>query len=82
MADNNILRGQWRQLKGEARRLWGKLTGDDLDRAAGNRDKLVGSIQERYGYAKKRAASELDRWVESVRSRTHFRKPPGRRSDS
>lgn len=68
MADN-IIEGQWKQLKGEARRLWGKLTDDDLDRAAGNRDKLVGSLQERYGYRKEQAQSEFDRWSESVRSK-------------
>jgi len=68
MADH-ILEGQWKQLKGEAKRLWGKLTDDDLERAAGNRDKLIGSLQERYGYGKAQAQSEFDRWAESVRSK-------------
>ncbi|MBV8203180.1 MAG: CsbD family protein [Acidobacteria bacterium] len=67
----HIIEGQWKQLKGEAKRLWGKLTDDDLERAAGNRDKLVGSLQERYGYRKEQAQSEFDRWAESIRSRTH-----------
>ncbi len=64
---NNIIEGQWKQLKGEARRLWGKLTDDDLERAAGNRDKMVGALQERYGYHKEQAQTEFDRWAEKVR---------------
>jgi uncharacterized protein YjbJ (UPF0337 family) len=65
---SSVLEGQWKQLKGEAKRLWGKLTDDDLERAAGNRDKMIGALQERYGYHKERAQTEFDRWVEEVRS--------------
>jgi uncharacterized protein YjbJ (UPF0337 family) len=64
----DIFEGRWKQLKGEAKRVWGKLTDDDWDRAEGNRDKLVGSLQERYGWEKMHAESELDRFVESVRT--------------
>jgi uncharacterized protein YjbJ (UPF0337 family) len=70
MADH-IIEGQWKQLKGEAKRLWGKLTDDDLERTAGNRDKLVGALQERYGYHKEKAQTEFDRWVEQVRVNNH-----------
>jgi uncharacterized protein YjbJ (UPF0337 family) len=38
----------------------GKITDDDLDRIAGNGDKLVGILQERYGYAKEKAWEEVD----------------------
>ena len=66
MADH-IIEGQWKQLKGEAKRLWGKLTDDDLERAEGNRDKMVGTLQERYGYHKEQAQTEFDGWVEKMR---------------
>ena len=56
--------GQWKQLKGEIKTKWGKLTDDDLMKAQGNYDKLVGSIQERYGYARERAERELTEWLE------------------
>ena len=56
--------GQWKQLKGEIKTKWGKLTDDDLMKAEGNYDKLVGSIQERYGYARGRAERELNEWLE------------------
>ena len=54
--------GKWKQLKGSAKDQWGKLTDDDLDQAAGKRDKLVGKIQERYGIAKDEAEKQVDSW--------------------
>ena len=54
--------GKWKQMKGTVREKWGKLTDDDVDRIAGQRDQLVGSIQERYGIAKDAAAKQADEW--------------------
>ena len=56
--------GQWKQMKGEVKTKWGKLTDDDLMKAEGSYDKLLGSIQERYGYARDRAERELTDWLE------------------
>jgi uncharacterized protein YjbJ (UPF0337 family) len=56
--------GQWKQLKGEVKTRWGKLTDDDLTQAEGNYDKVVGAIQERYGYARDRAEREMTEWLE------------------
>jgi uncharacterized protein YjbJ (UPF0337 family) len=58
MAD--IAEGKWKQMKGSVREKWGELTDDDLDQVAGRREQLVGKIQERYGYEKKRAEREVD----------------------
>jgi uncharacterized protein YjbJ (UPF0337 family) len=54
------LQGKWLQMKGEAKRQWGKLTNDDLEQVNGNLEKLVGAVQERYGYARERAQKEVD----------------------
>jgi uncharacterized protein YjbJ (UPF0337 family) len=56
------LTGQWKQVKGRAKQQWGKLTDDDLTRIEGNRDELIGRIQERYGYAREQAEREVDAW--------------------
>ncbi|MFN7984589.1 MAG: CsbD family protein [Vicinamibacterales bacterium] len=56
--------GQWKQLKGEVKSRWGKLTDDDLTQSEGNYDKLLGRIQERYGYARDRAEREMTEWLE------------------
>ena len=60
----NQVEGSWEQFKGSAQEQWGKLTGDDLDVVAGNRKKLAGKIQERYGKAQEEAEREIDDWLE------------------
>jgi len=60
------IEGKWKQMKGDIRTRWGKLTDDDLDVIAGQRDKLVGKLQERYGYAKEDAQRRADEWVKTA----------------
>jgi len=55
----DTLKGQWHQIKGEVKTQWGKLTDSDLDQIAGQSEKLIGVIQERYGYARDRAEREV-----------------------
>ena len=57
--NNDILAGNWRQLKGKVIEKWGKLTDDDLDVAAGRRDQIVGKVQERYGIAREEAEKQV-----------------------
>ncbi len=54
------VKGNWNQLKGSAKVQWGKLTDDDLDVIEGNRDKLVGKIQEAYGVSKEEAEQQVE----------------------
>ncbi|MGV8026602.1 MAG: CsbD family protein [Anaerolineaceae bacterium] len=61
--NKDILEGQWKQIRGEAKTWWGKLTDDDLDRAAGKFDNLTGLLQEKYGYSHQRAVDEIDKRV-------------------
>jgi uncharacterized protein YjbJ (UPF0337 family) len=58
---NDILAGNWKQIKGQLKMWWGDLTDDDITKIDGKRDKLVGVLQERYGYAKERAEDEVNR---------------------
>jgi uncharacterized protein YjbJ (UPF0337 family) len=61
--NKDIMEGKWKQMRGEARAWWGKLTDNDLDRAAGKFDVLVGLLQEKYGYTRQQATNEVDRRV-------------------
>ncbi|MWV45755.1 CsbD family protein [Paenibacillus sp. HJL G12] len=63
--DNNVFKGKWKQLKGEAKKQWGELTDDDLDQINGEKDKLVGKLQERYGHTKDAAEKEYHNWSRS-----------------
>ncbi len=62
--NEDTLKGQWKQLVGEAKRQWGKLTDDDLLRAEGDVDKLAGSVQERYGVTREEAHDQIKTWHE------------------
>lgn len=61
--NTDILAGKWKQLKGEIKEQWGDLTDDELNRIDGQRDKMVGLLQEKYGYARDRAERELDQFL-------------------
>jgi uncharacterized protein YjbJ (UPF0337 family) len=58
--NEDILKGKWRQIKGEVKSRWGKLTDDDVDRVEGDAEKLIGRVQERYGYQREEAQREVD----------------------
>jgi uncharacterized protein YjbJ (UPF0337 family) len=61
---SNEMEGKWQQLKGEVRSRWGKLTDDDIERIAGSKDKLIGALQERYGYIWDEARQMVDRYLD------------------
>ena len=61
----DVLKGKWTQVKGEVKSQWGKLTDDDLDRVEGDTEKLIGRVQERYGYARDDAKREVDAFLDS-----------------
>lgn len=58
--NQDIIKGKWKQLSGQAKVQWNKLTDDDLGVADGHREYLVGKLQERYGWAKDQAEKEVD----------------------
>lgn len=57
--NQQILKGNWQQLKGQAKERWGKLTDSELDQIEGRADQLAGKIQERYGKTKEQAEEEV-----------------------
>ncbi|MGC9950275.1 MAG: CsbD family protein [Bryobacteraceae bacterium] len=56
------IEGKWKRLTGSARERWGKLTDDDIQTLTGQKDQLVGKIQERYGIAKAEAEKQAEQW--------------------
>jgi uncharacterized protein YjbJ (UPF0337 family) len=62
--NEDILKGQWKQLQGKARQQWGKLTDDDLTLIKGDRDVLLGKIQEHYGRTRDEAMKDVDKWLQ------------------
>jgi len=60
------IEGKWKQVKGDVKQRWGKLTDDDLAFINGSKDKFLGRLQERYGITKEQAQSQVNEWVLTV----------------
>jgi uncharacterized protein YjbJ (UPF0337 family) len=58
--NQDIFKGKWKQLRGRAKQVWGDLSDDDLTRIDGSYDRLVGTLQEKYGITKEEAQKKVD----------------------
>lgn len=61
--NKDIFEGKWKEMRGQIKELWGKLTDDELEKAAGNSEQIVGLLQQKYGYTRERAVEELNKHV-------------------
>ncbi|ETC84695.1 Protein yjbJ [Xanthomonas hortorum pv. vitians] len=68
--NTDIISGKWTQLKGKAQAKWGDLTDDDFKIAEGNAEYLQGKLQERYGWDRDRAQTEVRAFEKSLRDDT------------
>ena len=62
--NKDILEGNWKQLKGRIKEMWGRLTDDELDQIEGHRDRLTGLLQERYGYSRQEAEKSINDFLD------------------
>jgi uncharacterized protein YjbJ (UPF0337 family) len=69
--NSDQMAAKWKQLKGSAKTQWGKLTDDDLEVIAGQKDQLVGRIQERYGIAREEAQRQVNDWNRAQKKEEH-----------
>jgi uncharacterized protein YjbJ (UPF0337 family) len=58
--NEDILKSQWKQIRGQIKGWWSLLTDEDLDKISGRRDQLIGVLQQKYGFTKEEATRELD----------------------
>ncbi len=63
MLNKDIFKGKWKELKGDIKAKWGKLTDDDLTEIEGNQEKFIGILQKKYGYGKDEAEREYDDFI-------------------
>lgn len=56
----DTIAGNWTQFKGKVKEQWGKLTDDELDQINGQRDQLIGRVQEAYGIGKDEAEKQVE----------------------
>jgi uncharacterized protein YjbJ (UPF0337 family) len=65
--NKDTLEGQWKQLAGKAKVVWGDLTDDDLAKIDGNAERLAGLVQERYGRTREEAEREVKEFFDRNR---------------
>lgn len=63
--NEDILKGKWHAIQGDVKKKWGQLTNDDLTVISGEREKLLGILQTKYGYAKDKAEKEYEEFLDS-----------------
>jgi uncharacterized protein YjbJ (UPF0337 family) len=61
--NTDVLQGKWKQITGDLKKSFGKLTDDDLLQIEGNSDKMLGKLQERYGYTREQAQTEWSKFT-------------------
>ena len=52
MINQQILEGNWNEIKGRLREKWGQLTDDDFQQIRGDAEQLIGVIQRKTGEAR------------------------------
>jgi uncharacterized protein YjbJ (UPF0337 family) len=70
-ATTDILQGKWHELKGQVRQTFAKLTDDDIERMSGKMEELSGVLQQKYGYNKAKADTEIDNWLKEAGKKLH-----------
>jgi uncharacterized protein YjbJ (UPF0337 family) len=58
--NRDVFEGKWKQFRGRVKEWWGDITDDELDRVEGRSDRMVGLLQEKYGYTRAEAEREID----------------------
>lgn len=59
----NILSAKWKQLKGKVKEKWGKLTDDEIDQVQGKSENLIGLLEEKYAFTRKKAEAEISEFL-------------------
>jgi uncharacterized protein YjbJ (UPF0337 family) len=62
MINQQILEGNWNEIKGKLRQKWGQLTDDDLPQIRGEADQIIGIIQRKTGEARE----AIERYLQEV----------------
>jgi uncharacterized protein YjbJ (UPF0337 family) len=53
--NKDTIEGRWKEVKGQLKSRWGRLTEHDLTRIEGRTEELFGALQLRYGLAREQA---------------------------
>jgi Uncharacterized protein conserved in bacteria len=55
LMNEDIVKGKLKELQGRIQEQWGEITDDEFDKTEGQKDRLLGLLQTKYGYSKEKA---------------------------
>ena len=61
--NTDIIKGNWKELKGKLKQQWADLTDDDITKMEGTKEELEGLLQKRCGYQKDQAEKEINKFL-------------------
>ena len=65
--NKDVFEGKWKEMRGQVKEWWGKLTDDDLEQSGGIAAQIVGLLQQKYGYTRERAEQEFNQRIKEVK---------------
>ena len=63
MINENIMMGNWKEIKGRIQSAWGKLTDDELETAKGDVTVIAGLVQKKYGETQENVRKQINEWA-------------------
>ena len=60
------LEGKWKEAVGYIKKQWGEITDQDLEKIKGNKDQLIGMIQNKYGETKEAIENKINDWLDKL----------------
>jgi len=67
--NDDIIKGKWKEIKGQVRQQWGKLTDDDVSKMQGSYEELSGHLQKTYGLKNDEANKQIDTFIDKFKDR-------------
>lgn len=80
MLTQEQIRGNWKEIKGGIRNLWGRISDNELEQFKGNLTEVTGLVEKRYGETKKEIKEKLNRLIDSFDNDTDKNIDPDRTS--
>jgi uncharacterized protein YjbJ (UPF0337 family) len=78
--NTDVFKGKWNEFKGEVRKTWANLTGDELEKTKGDLVAIKGLIQQKYGDSQESISQRLgaiaDRYAEKAKEALRGEKSP------
>lgn len=62
--NKDIIKGNWKVIKGQLKQRWASITDDDILKMEGTEEELAGTLERRYGYGKDQAKKEIKNFID------------------